>query len=207
MRRKTLFIILCITTLTFLGCGKTETPVMSNSVETEVETKEETSTQNEVITEEVKTEKVENEESTDNNQKDTETTRPINEETDSNSEDLENLKMMLEEGVITQEEYDAIVGDTDSSTDLQDDLETPKKAYEMGDLTEEEYKDAVDLLNGVDKKDPIEGAIDEIFEEVGETTHVPGKLPPGATYADPSQDGDINYDDVELPEHLKGKWM
>ena len=99
MRRKTLFIILCITTLTFLGCGKTETPVMSNSVETEVETKEETSTQNEVITEEVKTEKVENEESTDNNQKDTETTRPINEETDSNSENLENLKMMLEEGV------------------------------------------------------------------------------------------------------------
>lgn len=138
---------------------------------------------------------------------DTILTRPINEETDSNSEDLENLKMMLEEGVITQEEYDAIVGNTDSSTDLQDDLETLKKAYEMGDLTEEEYKDAVDLLNGVDKKDPIEGAIDEIFEEVGETTHVPGKLPPGATYADPSQDGDINYDDVELPEHLKGKWM
>lgn len=138
---------------------------------------------------------------------DTTLTRPINEETDSNSEDLENLKMMLEEGVITQEEYDAIVGNTDSSTDLQDDLDTIKKAYEMGDLTEEEYKDAVDLLNGVDKKDPIEGAIDKIFEEVGETTHVPGKLPPGATYADPSQDGDINYDDVELPEHLKGKWM
>ena len=204
MKRNLLFMIFCITTLTFLGCGKQETPVMSNSVETEVETKEETSTQNEVITEEVKTEKVENEESTDNNQKDTETTRPINEETDSNSEDLENLKMMLEEGVITQEEYDAIVGNTDSSTDLQDDLETLKKAYEMGDLTEEEYKDAVDLLNGVDKKDPIEGAIDEIFEEVGETTHVPGKLPPGWTDADPSQDGNYQLGEGgEVPDHLK----
>ena len=39
----------------------------------------------EVKIEEVKTEKVENEESTDNNQKDTETTRPINEETTSSS--------------------------------------------------------------------------------------------------------------------------
>ena len=51
MKRNLLFIILCITTLTFTGCGKNETPVMSNSVETEVET--ETITTDEIIAEEV----------------------------------------------------------------------------------------------------------------------------------------------------------
>ena len=51
MKRNLLFMIFCITTLTFLGCGKQETPVMSNSVETEVET--ETITTDEIIAEEV----------------------------------------------------------------------------------------------------------------------------------------------------------
>ena len=198
MKRKILFIILCVATLAFTSCSKKETSVMSNNVETETSTEIKTTIENEVITEEVEKPT----EDTSNEITEEDLTRSINEGTD-NSSDIENLKMMLEEGDITQEEYDAIVGNTDSSTDLQDDLETLKKAYEMGDLTEEEYKDAVDLLNGIDKKDPIEGAIDEIFEEVGETTHVPGKLPPGATYADPSQDKDTNIYDVEVPDHLK----
>ena len=51
MKRNLLFMIFCITILTFLGCGKQETPVMSNSVETEVET--ETITTDEIIAEEV----------------------------------------------------------------------------------------------------------------------------------------------------------
>ena len=51
MKRKPLFIILCITALTLSACGKTETPVMSTSVETEVET--ETITTDEIIAEEV----------------------------------------------------------------------------------------------------------------------------------------------------------
>ena len=51
MKRKNLFIIFCITALTLSACGKTETPVMSNSVETEVET--ETITTDEIIAEEV----------------------------------------------------------------------------------------------------------------------------------------------------------
>ena len=53
MKHKLLFIILCVETLTFAGCGKTETPVMSNSVETESSTEVETTIENEEITEEV----------------------------------------------------------------------------------------------------------------------------------------------------------
>ncbi len=53
MKRKLLFIIFSITTLTLSACGKKETPVMSNSIETEVETEEETEpiVENEPITE------------------------------------------------------------------------------------------------------------------------------------------------------------
>ena len=53
MRRKTLFMIFCIATLTFTGCGKAETPVMSTNVET-------------TTVEETVTEEVETEETTDN---------------------------------------------------------------------------------------------------------------------------------------------
>ena len=53
MKRNLLFIILCVATLTFAGCGKTETPVMSNNVKTESSTEVETTIENEEITEEV----------------------------------------------------------------------------------------------------------------------------------------------------------
>ena len=53
MKRNLLFMIFCITTLTFAGCGKTETPVMSNNVKTESSTEVETTIENEEITEEV----------------------------------------------------------------------------------------------------------------------------------------------------------
>ena len=53
MKRNLLFMIFCITTLTFLGCGKQETPVMSNNVKTESSTEVETTIENEEITEEV----------------------------------------------------------------------------------------------------------------------------------------------------------
>ena len=77
MKHKLLFIILCVATLTFAGCGKNETPVMSNSVETESSTEVETTIENEEITEEVEapteniveeniTEEVENAEPTEN---------------------------------------------------------------------------------------------------------------------------------------------
>ncbi len=77
MKRKSLFIIFCITTLTLSACGKKETPVMSNSVETEVET--ETTTVEETPTEEVETtenltEEVENTETTENATEEVETT-------------------------------------------------------------------------------------------------------------------------------------
>ena len=71
MKRKNLFIILCVATIVFTGCGKEETPVMSNNVETD------TTIEDEVITEEVEepteniveeniTEEVENAEPTEN---------------------------------------------------------------------------------------------------------------------------------------------
>ena len=40
MKRKSLLIMLFAVTLTFTGCGKEETPVINNNVETEVETEE-----------------------------------------------------------------------------------------------------------------------------------------------------------------------
>ena len=79
MKRKLLFIILCVTTLTFLGCGKTETLVMSNSVETEVENM----TTDETIAEEIK--EVE------------ETTENITEEVENKQETI-NESILLEEG-------------------------------------------------------------------------------------------------------------
>ena len=77
MKRKNLFIILFAVTLTFIGCSKKETPVMSNRVETETSTEFETTIENEEITEEVEepteniveeniTEEVENAEPTEN---------------------------------------------------------------------------------------------------------------------------------------------
>ena len=81
MKRKLLFIILCITTLTFTGCGKNETPVMSNSVETEVET--ETITTDEIIAEEVE-ETIEN--VTEEIVEEIETTTEISEGVPSNGE-------------------------------------------------------------------------------------------------------------------------
>ena len=42
MKRKSLLIMLFAVTLTFTGCGKEETPVLNNNVETEVETEKET---------------------------------------------------------------------------------------------------------------------------------------------------------------------
>lgn len=53
MKRKILFITLFALNLTFIGCGKEETPVMSNSVKTESSTEVETTIENEEITEEV----------------------------------------------------------------------------------------------------------------------------------------------------------
>ena len=75
MKRKPLFIIFCITTLTLSACGKTETPVISNSIETE------TTTETESVVEEV-------EETTENVTEEVVENTIITDETSSNSEGI-----------------------------------------------------------------------------------------------------------------------
>ena len=144
MKRKNLFIILCITTLTFTGCGKNETPVMSNSVETEVET--ETITTDEIIAEEVEepTDDISNEiteETVENNQ----------ETTTSTEENTQGVVIQFEEGEYTGTNPDEPIIETETAEPEQE-YEDPglsvaiqnlKGLYDQGLLTEDEYKEMV----------------------------------------------------------------
>lgn len=144
MKRNLLFIILCITTLTFLGCGKNETPVMSNSVETEVET--ETITTDEIIAEEVEepTDDISNEiteETVENNQ----------ETTTSTEENTQGVVIQFEEGEYTGTNPDEPIIETETAEPEQE-YEDPglsvaiqnlKGLYDQGLLTEDEYKEMV----------------------------------------------------------------
>ena len=140
-------------------------------------------------------------------------TRPVNKEdkaevveteTSVSQEEATNLGDMVEKGEITQEEYDNFNKEMDDFLSSSK-AEQIKWFYEHGDMTEEEYKELMDeLKNGYSNKKENESII------VSEPTHVPGILPEGATYADPSKDGapgSMGYDDVVLPEHLHGKWL
>ena len=144
MKRNLLFIILCITTLTFTGCGKNETPVMSNSVETEVET--ETITTDEIIAEEVEepTDDISNEiteETVENNQ----------ETTTSTEENTQGVVIQFEEGEYTGTNPDEPIIETETAEPEQE-YEDPglsvaiqnlKGLYDQGLLTEDEYKEMV----------------------------------------------------------------
>ena len=144
MKRKNLFIIFCITALTLSACGKTETPVMSNSVETEVET--ETITTDEIIAEEVEepTDDISNEiteETVENNQ----------ETTTSTEENTQGVVIQFEEGEYTGTNPDEPIIETETAEPEQE-YEDPglsvaiqnlKGLYDQGLLTEDEYKEMV----------------------------------------------------------------
>ena len=144
MKRKNLFIIFCITALTLSACGKTETPVMSNSVETEVET--ETITTDEIIAEEV-------EEPTDDISNEiTEETVENNQETTTSTEDsTQGVVIQFEEGEYTGTNPDEPIIETETAEPEQE-YEDPglsvaiqnlKGLYDQGLLTEDEYKEMV----------------------------------------------------------------
>ena len=127
MKRKNLFIIFCITALTLSACGKTETPVMSNSVETEVET--ETITTDEIIAEEVE-ETIEN------------VTEEIVEEIETTTEISEGVP--FEEGEYSEPSVQENQNLSEYEQRMQRFNDDMKKLYEAGIITEQEYIDAIE---------------------------------------------------------------
>ena len=193
MKYKKLLILLTIATLSLTACGKDSEPA---EVPTETAVEETTEESTEEITPEESTPEESTEEISDS--------EPL----DIEDRLLEGYKIMLEEGEITQEEYDKLVGSIDEATEAvaditekedQSDEEMFKEWLDNGEITQEEYEQ---LISGeADKK------YDEIIigGENTEDTHVPAPLPEGATYADPSQDEEITFGDAVVPDHLKGK--
>ena len=129
MKRKNLFIILCVATLTFAGCGKKETPVMSNSVETD------TTIEDEVITEEVEapTENIVDEENV---------TEEIVEEIETTTEISEGVP--FEEGEYSEPSVQETENLSEYDARMQRFNEYMKKWYEAGIISEEEYKAAIE---------------------------------------------------------------
>ena len=119
MKRKLLFIILCVTTLTFLGCGKTETPVMSNSVETEVENM----TTDETIAEEIK---------------------EVEETTENITEEVENKQETINESTLLEEEQNE---ETGSLKEVKETTENDPDAADPS-LTPEELEMIENMFSG-----------------------------------------------------------
>ena len=89
MKRNLLFMILCITTLTFIGCGKKETPIMSNNVDTKEEIEVENMTTDETNAEEIK---------------------EVEETTENITEEVENKQEIINESTLLEEEQNEETG-------------------------------------------------------------------------------------------------
>ena len=137
-------------------------------------------------------------------------TRPVNKEDEATEKAEENAKKEKEAFEKEMEAFDKEIEELENSGEIEDSEDSLvsksqadqiKWMYENGYLTEAEYKMLLDeVVNESSNKQ--ESII------VSEPTHVPGILPEGATYADPSKDGNYQFGEGgELPEHLKGKWL
>ena len=216
MKYKKLLILLTIATLSLTACGKDSEPA-EVPTETAVEetTPAETESEDTVTNADRGTavgEVVEN-----NTEINEDGTRPINEDMTYLDHMKVGLDIMLENGEITQEEYDKMLKDLEneeyqekSSSEQSDMLSDLEKLYKMGEMSEEEYnelKKEYTTGESTQKDTPdLSGLVDEILSESGvyaEPEDTP--LPPGATYADPSQDTEIDWDAArdKVPEHLK----
>ena len=220
MKGNTLLILLAIATLSLTACGKDSEPA-EVPTETAVEetTPAETESEDTVTNADRGTavgEVVEN-----NTEINEDGTRPINEDMTYLDHMKVGLDIMLENGEITQEEYDKMLKDLEneeyqeeSSSEQSDMLSDLEKLYKMGEMSEEEYNELKkEYTTGESTpKDNLDlsGLVDEILSESGvyaEPEDTP--LPPGATYADPSQDTEIDWDKAaedakdEIPDHLK----
>lgn len=135
MKRKILFITLFALSLTFIGCGKKETPVMSNNVETD------TTIEDEVITEEVEepTENIVEENITEEIVEEIETTTEISE------------GVPFEEGEYSEPSADILEQEKQEYSEVADVMEQAKKDmlefYEAGIITKEDYEAAMETLN------------------------------------------------------------
>ena len=210
MKYRKLFLILTIAALSLTACSKeaTEVPTVEETVESVIEETE--ISENEEITEDTTTE---------NND-------TINEsDIDAVMRGArEELDRMLAAGEITQEEYDEMIKDfmpEDTAVvdpDKQEFLDALKQRLENGDIAQEEYDAIVgEVVNGesIAGKGSVENFVDGIYDEYiddGEASQYqdfenPGELREGVV-ADPSKDGNEQFNpDIEVPEHLKGKWM
>ena len=211
MKYRKLFLILTIATLSLTACSKelTEVPAVEETVESVIE--ETDISENEEIIENTPTENNDN----------------INEsDTDAVMKGArEELDRMLAAGEITQEEYDEMIKDfmpEDTAVvdpDKQEFLDALKQRLDNGDIAQEEYDAIVDeVVNGESiagkGSGSVESFVDGIYDEYiddGEASQYqdfenPGELREGVA-ADPSKDQNIDIYDVELPDHLKGKFM
>ena len=206
MKRNLLFMIFCITTLTFAGCGKTETPVMSNNVKTESSTEVETTIENEEITEEVEapTETI-IEETVENNQETTTST------VDSTGSDVQ-----IDEGDYVEpslEELEAATTETTSdsgySADTKIALNNAKSMYDQGYITEEEYNETVEIILRVEesKNNPSSSSNSGGYGQIQLTPEQQAAADAMDTTGQGDQRTNLDYDNVEVPEHLKGDWF
>ena len=197
MKRNLLFMIFCITTLTFLGCGKQKTPVMSNSVETEVET--ETITTDEIIAEEVE-ETIEN------------VTEEIIEEIETTTEISEGVP--FEEGEYSEPSVDILEQEEQEYSEVADAMEKAKKDmlefYEAGIISKEDYEAAMEILNEGPHtgesmvSEYIPSTSDEAFAQQYEENAKKAREDDSSSLPLSDERTDINYD-IDLPDEYKGR--
>ena len=196
MKHKLLFIILCVATLTFTGCGKKETPVMSNNVENKI------LKEDEVITEEI-------EETTENIVDEENVTEEIVEEIETTTETSEGVP--FEEGEYSEPSADVLEQENQEYSEVADAMEQAKKDmlefYEAGIISKEDYEAAMETLN----EGPQLGGIgseytpstsDEAFAKQYEENAAKAREELGTNGKGKQVVNDGNYD-FELPDEYK----
>ena len=206
MKRNLLFMIFCITTLTFAGCGKTETPVMSNNVKTESSTEVETTIENEEITEEVEasTETI-IEETVENNQETTTST------VDSTGSDVQ-----IDEGDYVEpsvednaEAADKVASNNGIVIPKNEALADAQRWLDEGLIDEAGYQELLEMIEDAYAPKPSQPSQQPSYGQIQLTPEQQAAA--DAMYNNGKGVGDqrtdINYDNVEVPDHLKGDWF
>lgn len=140
MNYKRILILLTVSTLSLTACGKTE-PTEAPTETVVEETSEDMDTITNADRGNATGEIIDNNLNEDG-------TRPINEDTTYLDHMRVGLDIMLENGEITQEEYDKLLKDLENeeyqeeSSYVQSDMLTElEKLYQMGEMSEEEYNE------------------------------------------------------------------
>ena len=192
MKRKILFITLFALNLTFIGCGKEETPVMSNSVETEI------TIEDEVITEEI-------EEPTENIIDEENVTEEIIEEIETTTEISEGVP--FEEGEYSEPSVQENQNLSEYEQRMQRFNDDMKKLYEAGIITEQEYIDAIEYEPDIPlpgSTEYIPSTSDEAFAQQYEENAKKAREDDSSSLPLSDERTDINYD-IDLPDEYKGR--